>query len=101
MSVVERFHARKIGARKNETFDKRPAFKVVISGKVKKQKMTIKSSIQGAFRNLGQEGVNLMLNETKEEPLEKLDVEMAEDAAALRVDPKTLTGSPEETHKEK
>jgi hypothetical protein len=42
-----------------------------------------------------------MLNETKEEPLEKLDVEMAEDAAALRVDPKTLTGSPEETHQEK
>jgi hypothetical protein len=45
---------------------------------------------------MAQEDVSLMLRDAKEEPLEKLDVEMADDFAAPMVDPKTLTGSPEE-----
>jgi hypothetical protein len=51
----------------------------------------VKSSIQGALKIMGQKGVQLLLSDAKDEPVEKLDVEMAHEVAALVVDHKTLT----------
>jgi hypothetical protein len=58
------------------------------SGKAKKQKNPVKVSIQGALKSMGQEGIKLLMNEAKEEPLERPDVKMADGAAAQIVDPK-------------
>jgi hypothetical protein len=95
-TAVDHFHARKFGVWKGESLEKRHVLKVVNPDKAKKKKTPVKSAIQGALRIMAQEDVSLMLRDAKEEPLEKLDVEMADDFAAPMVDPKTLTGSPEE-----
>jgi hypothetical protein len=99
-SAVDCFHARKFGVKKGENVEKRAALKVVNPGKAKKQKTPVKASLQGASKNMGQESVRLMLSNANEEPREKLDVEMADEAAAQMVDPKTLTGSPAEARRE-
>jgi hypothetical protein len=74
--------------------------KVGISSMVKKQKTPINTAVQGATRSLSQDGLHILLNEMKEEPSEKPDVKMADDAAALVVDPRTLMGSLEEARQE-
>jgi hypothetical protein len=100
LTAVERFHARKFGARKMDGSEKWPVLKVGISSMVKKQKTPINTAVQGATRSLSQDGLHILLNEMKEEPSEKPDVKMADDAAALVVDPRTLTGSLEEARQE-
>jgi hypothetical protein len=47
-TAVDCFHARKFGTK----VEKRGAMKVIITGKVKKQKKTIKASMQGALASL-------------------------------------------------
>jgi hypothetical protein len=60
----------------------------------------LKSTIQGALKNIGQEGFQMFLKETKDELLEKLDVRMTDEVIELKVDPKALTGSLVETRQE-
>jgi hypothetical protein len=60
----------------------------------------LKSTIQGALKNIGQEGFQMFLKETKDELLEKLDVRMVDEVIELKVDPKALTGSLVETRQE-
>jgi hypothetical protein len=52
------------------------------------------------LKAMGQEGVQLLLSDVKDEALEKLGMEMADEAVAPMVDPKPLTGSPVEAHQE-
>jgi hypothetical protein len=89
-TAAERFHARKFGSQNRESSDRRPALKVMNPGKVKKQRTPVKTAVQDALKTMGQEGMQLMLGDAKKEPVEKLDVEMADEAAAPMVDPKIL-----------
>jgi hypothetical protein len=57
-TAVDRFHARKFGTK----VEKRGAMKVIITGKVKKQKKTIKASMQGALASLDPEVTEAMMN---------------------------------------
>jgi hypothetical protein len=57
-TAVDHFHARKFRTK----VEKRGAMKVIITGKVKKQKKTIKASMQGALASLDPEVTEAMMN---------------------------------------
>jgi hypothetical protein len=68
--VVDRFHARKFGAKS----EKWGALKVTSTSKVKKQKTPIKASIQGALKQLDPDEMEAMLNRTKSEQEDLMEV---------------------------
>jgi hypothetical protein len=60
-TVVERFQARKFGTKAENKTEKRTALKVNSAGNAKKQKPPVISTLQGAIKMMGQEGLELMI----------------------------------------
>jgi hypothetical protein len=84
--VVERFHARKFGAK----LEKRGELKVNCTGAAKKQKTSIKSGMQGVLRGLDKDEMDEMLLLTKYELVELMEVSTSKPNGALKLEPQNL-----------
>jgi ribosomal protein L12E/L44/L45/RPP1/RPP2 len=99
-TAIERFHARKIGAKVGRSADKRAVLKVLSSGGVQKQKTPNKSSMQNVVQALEQDGLEELINQMTQEVREPMEVAKTGDVTTPKLVPKNLMGSQDEARQE-
>jgi hypothetical protein len=96
----ERLHARKFGMKNATDSDKKSAPRVATTGTGKKQKTPFKEKVKGVIKMLGEDELKLMAKPMQTEHEERTEVMIAHEAATLKSDPETLTGTLDEAHQE-